>query len=160
MILFGGVRDEGYRFCNEHCQEMGFLIQVADRVPKEMLDEYVTATHQGRCPKCCGAGPVDVHTSHWIWSALLFTSWKSKPEVCCRTCGIKSKLAGIFVSGLVGWWGFPWGMIGTPIQLGRNFAGIFTGPKASTASPELENIVRLELAAKLIHTSRQEQGVT
>lgn len=158
-ILFGGVKDEENRFCNERCHEMGFLVQVADRVPQEMLDQQVAATHQGNCPKCCGKGPVDVHTSHWIWSALVLTSWNSKPELCCRSCGIKSKLAGIFVSGLVGWWGVPWGIIVTPIQLIRNVVGLVSGPNPTVALPELQNLVRMELAARLVHASRREHGV-
>lgn len=158
-ILFGGVKDEGLRFCNEKCEEMGFLIQVADRVPREMLEERVKLTHQGNCPKCRGNGPIDIHTSHWIWSALVLTSWNSKPELCCRKCGIKSKLSGLVASGLLGWWGVPWGVIFTPIQVVRNIVGIFSGPSPTVASPELENMVRMELAARLVEASRQEHGV-
>lgn len=157
FILFGGVQDGEYRFCNSTCQGHGFLAAVASRVPPEWLQEELRAVHGGICPKCQGSGPIDVHTSHTVWSMLVMTSWDSSPEVCCRSCGMKSKLGALVLSGLVGWWGFPWGLIMTPIQVGRNFVGLVSGPDPQRPSPELENIVRLSLAAQLVQADQQQQ---
>jgi len=157
-ILFGGVIDNDRRFCNETCHQRGYLFAVADRVPQDLIATQVAEVHQGNCPRCGGPGPVDVHTSHSVWSVLVLTQWKSKPEVCCRACGIKSKLFGTLSSGIFGWWGFPWGLIFTPVQIVRNIGGIFSPPDPTTPSPELENMVRLHLASQFMAAKQQEQG--
>lgn len=156
-ILFGGVKDEDLRFCNENCYQQGFLLAVADQVPEDIMSEHVSAVHQGDCPKCGGPGPIDVQTSHIVWSALVVTSWQSRPEVCCRSCGVKAKLGGALISGVVGWWGFPWGLIATPIQIGRNMFGLLSGPDPNIPSDQLANMVRINLAAQLVDGARRRQ---
>ena len=149
-ILFGGVKEEEYRFCNQKCHENGFLLTIAKQIPDDVMEEHLKEVHDGQCPKCGGAGPIDVHTSHTVWSALVMTSWKSRPEVCCNSCGVKAKLGGAVISGLFGWWGFPWGIIMTPIQIIRNVAGLASSPDPLTPSAQLENFVRLNLASHLV----------
>lgn len=156
-ILFGGVQDGEFRFCNQQCHEKGFLLTIADQVPDEIMEEHLKQVHDGKCPKCGGSGPIDVHTSYTVWSALLMTSWKSRPEVYCNGCGVKAKLGATAISGLFGWWGFPWGIIMTPIQIIRNLAGLVTSPDPLTPSAQLENIVRLNLAAHLVADNRAQQ---
>jgi hypothetical protein len=151
FILFGGVQDGEYRFCNATCQQRGFLTAVASRVPPEWLNERLQAVHAGHCPKCHGPGPIDVHTSHTVWSILVMTSWNSTPEVCCRSCGMKAKLGAMLLSGVVGWWGFPWGLIM------RNFVGLVSGPDPNRPSPELVTIVRLGLAAELVEADQRQR---
>ena len=156
-ILFGGERDGSRRYCNATCRQAGFTVAVAEHVPQEDLAEQLYQWHNSLCPKCGGAGPVDVHTSHRIWSALFMTSWNSRPAVCCRRCGLTAKLGGITSSVLLGWWGFPWGVIGTPIQISRNLLGMATMPDASRPSALLENMVRLHIAAEMIAEDQAEQ---
>ncbi|MBX6316663.1 MAG: hypothetical protein IRY99_27680, partial [Isosphaeraceae bacterium] len=127
-LLFGGVRDGDLRFCNEKCHQQGFLLAVADQVPGDVLSEYVRQAHEGPCPKCNGPGPIDVHTSYTVWSALVLTSWRSRPEVCCQACGTKSQIGAAVSSAVLGWWGFPWGLILTPIQILRNLGGLLSSP--------------------------------
>ncbi|HUR60592.1 MAG TPA: hypothetical protein VM029_22920 [Opitutaceae bacterium] len=148
-ILFGGVREGELRFCNQKCQQEGALLSVAQLVPAADVRQRVTAIHQGPCPKCASIGAIDVHTSHSIWSAVLLTSWKSTPQVCCLSCGKKAKMVGTLTSFLFGWWGFPWGLIFTPIQIGRNLVGLARSPSPFVPSAQLERIVRLNLAAEL-----------
>lgn len=155
FILFGGVQDGELRFCNQNCQQAGYLLRVAEQVPQDITWQQVQLAHQGNCPKCGGAGPIDVHTSHTIWSALVLTSWRSNPEVMCRSCGIKAKLGGILFSGFLGWWGFPWGLIMTPIQIIRNIAEIVSPPDPSTPSAQLQKIVRLHLASQYVAANPQ-----
>ncbi|MBX3414822.1 MAG: hypothetical protein KF708_19205 [Pirellulales bacterium] len=157
-ILFGGVTEGELRFCGNECHQGGYLLAIADRVPRDVMAEQVAQVHQGDCPRCGGPGPVDVHTSHSVWSALVMTQWKSTPEVCCRACGIKSKLVGTLSSGVLGWWGFPWGVIFTPIQILRNVSGLFSAPDPTVPSAELEKMVRLQLASQFVAAKRQEQG--
>lgn len=156
MILFGGVKEKNRRFCNDTCYQHGFLLLVADELPDDAVAQHLAAVHQGDCPKCGGPGPIDVHTSHFVWSALVITSQQSNPEVCCHSCGIQSKLQATLFCGLLGWWGIPWGLIFTPIYLLRNISGLFSWPDPMMPSQELENIVRLNLAAHCVEASQQE----
>jgi hypothetical protein len=155
-ILFGGVRDGDLRFCNENCRQQGFLLAVADQVPEDVISQHVSQVHEGNCPKCGGPGPIDVHTSYSVWSALVLTSWRSRPEVCCRACGIKAKLGRTLSSVALGWWGVPWGIIITPIQVLRNMMGLFSSPDPIRLSAQLENIVKVHLAAHLVKSSCDE----
>lgn len=147
-ILFGGKRDANGRFCNAKCQAQGGLLARAKQVPDATVREQVWKTHQGMCPKCGGPGPVDVYTAHKVWSALLLTKWTSTPQISCRACGRKSQWAGVGFSLVLGWWGFPWGLVMTPIQIGRNLAGIGRAADASTPSPQLEKTIRMTIAAQ------------
>jgi len=158
MILFGGAQQGELRFCNEKCQQEGALAVFATQLPAEKVAEYIDSVHKGNCPMCAGPGPIDVHTSYRIWSAMVLTSWQSRPAVCCRSCGTKRKLGDAAFSMVLGWWGFPWGVIGTPIQLLRNGWGVISPPDPDTPSPALEKIVRLDLAAR-IAAAHQEEAV-
>ncbi len=148
-ILFGGVRDDGFRFCNVQCQERGGLLKAAKRLPEELVSHQVQLVHRGDCPKCGGPGPVDVHTSYTVWSAVVLTSWRERPQVCCRPCGNKSRVVGAFTSMLFGWWGIPFGLVITPVQIFRNVAGLVSPPDPETPSAQLENEVRKHLATHL-----------
>lgn len=154
-MMFGGVNDQTGRYCNERCREAGHLSLVAQSVPEETLDAWVTQVHQGDCPVCNRPGPVDVHTSHRIWSALILTSWNSEPRLSCRRCGRRRQIESLFLSGVVGWWGFPWGIIITPIQIVRNLIGICGGgPSDDKPSPLLRKFVGLHAAS---HAMQQQQ---
>lgn len=146
FILFGGAREDDQRFCNEECRQRGLLMNLADEIPDDVVGRHVDDLHQGDCPSCGGPGPVDVHTSYVVWSALVLTSWHSRPKVCCRSCGVKSKLIGTVISGLFGWWGFPWGLIVTPVQICRNLGGLLSAPDPDVPSDQLENVVKVQLA--------------
>jgi hypothetical protein len=149
-IIFGGKSDANGRFCNQKCQARGALLAAANQIPDATIREQVWQIHQGVCPKCGGTGPVDVYVTHTVWSALLLTQWKSTPEVSCRSCGRKSQWIGVASSALLGWWGFPWGLVFTPIQIAKNLAAIARSADASTPSPELEKIVRMRLAGGMV----------
>jgi len=91
-ILFGGKRQGDLRFCNATCAGRGSLLLISRQVPENIVNEAVLRVHQGLCPKCGGTGPVDVHVHHRVWSALVLTSWKSAPQISCRSCGVKSQM--------------------------------------------------------------------
>ena len=148
FILIGGTKDGDLRFCNAECAARGALKRVADQLPQESVRQFIRSVHEGKCPRCQGPGPVDVHTSYRVWSALVLTSWSSRPAVTCGSCGTKSKLGNLVYCLFLGWWGLPFGVLITPVQIGRNLVALFTGPDPSTPSPKLENILRLHLAAQ------------
>jgi len=66
----------------------------------------------------------------------------------CRRCAVKSQVGNLFFSGILGWWGFPWGLIFTPVQVGRNFMAIFTPPDPSQPSDKLVQAARIQLASQ------------
>ncbi|MEO1999580.1 MAG: hypothetical protein ABGZ17_30415 [Planctomycetaceae bacterium] len=119
-------------------------VQVSDRLLKATTRDV----HAGPCPICQGDGPVDAHNVHSIWSALWLTQWKTVPTIGCRSCGSKAQLRGALFSSLLGWWGFPWGVIVTPIQILRNFIGMLFPPHPDHPSDQLQDLLRVELAER------------
>jgi hypothetical protein len=154
-ILFGGVRDGALRFCNEKCRQNGYVLSVAQHVPPDILQEQVRQVHQGACPRCGGRGPVDVHKIHRIWSALVLTSWNSSQQLSCRSCGVKGQVGGALFSLVLGWWGFPWGLVLTPVQITRDIVGMCGGPSPGRPSPDLEKLVKVQLAVRAIDAAQR-----
>jgi hypothetical protein len=73
---------------------------------------------------------------------------------------VKSQLGGVLFSLVLGWWGFPWGIILTPVQIGRNIAGMCGGPDSSRPSAALRKLVQVNLGAQLLQASRQNVRAT
>jgi len=88
-----------------------------------------------------------VHAWHRVHSLVLYTQWSTKRSVCCRRCGRRNQVVGTLYSVTLGWWGFPWGIFVTPIQIARNVSAICRRqPVRATA--EFERVVRMQLAEK------------
>ena len=102
---------------------------------------------------------MDIYKIHCAWSIFILTNWSSTPQVCCRRCATKWQLGGILFSLLLGWWGFPWGLIFTPFQVGRNIIGLFWGPDAGKPSTALRDIVRLHLGAQVLQRIQNQPPV-
>jgi hypothetical protein len=156
-ILFGGVRRNGRTYCKAQCAARDALNVAADEIPEDEIAQHLELVHQGPCPKCQGPGPVDVHSCHTIQSFVVMTRFKSTPIACCRACAKRHQMSAIASSAALGWWGFPFGVIGTPIQILRNLAAMTGGPKPDRPSAELQKLVRLTLGAELHHLRQQEQ---
>jgi hypothetical protein len=154
-ILFGGISDGPTRYCNQKCHQSAMLALAADAVPPDILSQAIHDVYTGTCPTCSGPGPVDVHTSYFVWSALVMTGWKNTPGVSCRACARKRQIGAALGSAVVGWWGFPWGLVMTPVQVGRNIAAMTGGPSGARPSPDLERMVRMQMGARLIAMERQ-----
>lgn len=120
MVLFGGQEHSGLKFCSAPCAQQGYVLVLAREVPLENARQLADEIHSGDCPKCAGPGPVDIRNSHQVWSAILLTRWSSHTQIACRRCGAKKQAFAALGSLLLGWWGFPWGLIMTPVQVGRN----------------------------------------
>lgn len=154
-FLFGGVTYKGRRFCNNECMERGALLDIAEQLPPGQVDEFVRFVHAGACPQCGGAGPVEVHTAYRVWSIVLMTSWSNHPRICCKKCATRTQLGATAFSLLFGWWGFPWGFIMTPVQIGRNIAGMLKRTEPGVPSAQFRKLMKLHLAAKIVE---QEQS--
>jgi hypothetical protein len=156
-ILFGGVKTEAQRYCNDVCHTNELLRDAAMSVPDSTLEERVEsalearveAVHSGECPQCGGMGPVDVHRAHTVYSFISVTKWQSVPIVSCRGCATRQQYRSILKSALLGWWGVPYGLLLTPLQIGRNIVGLMGGPEAAIPSEQLRSVVRHMIAAEL-----------
>ena len=154
FMLFGGKKDQTGRYCSQRCQQAGNLLAISHHVPQAQIERLVSEIHQGNCPRCGGRGPVDAHNAHQVWSALLLTSWSSKPALSCKSCGVKRQIGATVFSGLFGWWGFPWGIVMTPVQVIRNIVEMIGGPQPNQPSALLEKIARLQAGANIVQQSR------
>jgi hypothetical protein len=99
---------------------------------------------------------VDVHTSYLVISIIVITSSRSRPQVSCRSCGIKAKLGGALLSGLFGWWSIPYGIILTPFYITRNLVSIFLPPDPTQPSAKLEQLVRLNIGKQIQDSALQQ----
>lgn len=158
MILFGGKKAGSSRFCNHNCLQGGALLSLSEQIPEKIVQQALTSVHRGRCPECKGPGPVDVHISHRVWSLFLVTSWGRQQRLSCRPCGIRSQVGNLAFSLLLGWWGFPWGVIMTPVQVGRNVAAMLRGRDQRAPSADLTRLVRLNLAAQAVAQQEANPG--
>jgi hypothetical protein len=77
--------------------------------------------------------------------------------VCCRGCATKRQLGDAAFSLLLGWWGVPWGLLITPLQIARNIGGLMSRPDPSMATPQLEKLVKLSLAQRIVAHQCQQQ---
>lgn len=145
-IIFGGTRVGDARYCSDTCAANGPLLARARQISDADAIVYASRIHGGKCPLCSGPGPVDVRTSHQVWSAILMTRWKSTPQISCRKCGVNAQVSDLAISTLAGWWGFPWGLLVTPVQIGRNIVDMSFAPNPARPSVKLVQQARLMLA--------------
>jgi hypothetical protein len=146
----GGVRAGDQRFCNNKCHQNAYILSVTKNVPPAVLDRKVEEVWRGNCPKCRQLGPIDVHKVHEVWSALILTRWTTKVQVSCHSCAIKRQLGGVVFSLFFGWWGFPWGLILTPVQITRNIVGMSRGPDSARPSKDLRKLVLVNLGTQMM----------
>ncbi len=145
------------KYCNDQCASSGPINNVAKTVPDYLVKAEAEKIFKSACPKCKKSGPTDVHMSHTIWSAILMTSWSSKSQFSCKSCGVKSQALAALQSLVLGWWGFPWGILGTPVTVLRNFFGMATKIGAVAPSNDLLSQTRAMLAIESIEQARQMQ---
>jgi hypothetical protein len=148
--LFGSVKRGQHQYCSTKCAKEAAWTDAQELVSDSEVEQGVKAIHEGSCPNCKGPGPVDVHTSYKVYSILVMTRWSSHPILACQACGRKQQLKHTLYSLVTGWWGFPFGLILTPVQIIRNIGGMIglSGPDPMTPSSALSRIVRLRLAAR------------
>ncbi|AVO35282.1 hypothetical protein [Ottowia oryzae] len=155
-ILFGGKRMGDQRYCNDTCAGQGVLLNRVRQIPDGDVVAFANQVHSGNCPKCSGQGPVDVRDSYQVWSAILFTRWKSTPHILCRRCGVKAQAGDLAISAVAGWWGFPWGLLMTPVQVGRNIWSMAVAHNPNQPSDALLRQARLILAQRSLQDGRSQ----
>lgn len=146
FILFGGRTIDGQRYCGPGCANSHALFQAAARIPADVLQQHVEHWRNSACPSCKQQGrPIDVYSGHRVHSFLVMTQWSTKRKVSCRRCGRREQLVSALYSATLGWWGLPWGLLVTPVQIVRNVAAAVKGEPARP-SAEFERIVRMQIA--------------
>jgi hypothetical protein len=153
--VFFGKTVGAEKYCNDKCVSTGPILTVAKTIPEHLVKSEADKIFKSSCPSCNKAGPTDVHHSHTIWSAILLTSWSSKVQFSCKSCGVKKQALAALQSFLLGWWGIPWGILGTPFTVIRNIYGMSTKIGATEPSKDLLNQTRTILALQSIEQSRQ-----
>jgi hypothetical protein len=160
-FIIGGKKQGALRYCNDACYQQGFLAVVADQQAPGVVAARLEQYRQQACPICGGEGPIDVYTSHTAWSALVLTSWKSKPRLSCVECGRSEIRKAMAFTVICGWWGFPFGLVVTPWQLMNNVKALKKARDPSQSSSELQQLVKLEVASALqAQATKQPTGGT
>ena len=153
---FGGIKDGNRNYCNQDCQSRGQLLDVAEQLPADAVANYIHSMRDSNCPVCGGPGPIEVYTSYRVWSAVLLTSWSNRPRISCKKCATKAQFGSLAFSSVLGWWGFPWGLIMTPVQIIRNIGGMLSSKDTRAPSPQLVKLLKINLAANVLN--QQQQG--
>ncbi len=148
-ILFGAKRLGDRVYCGAKCAQYDAEIELGRTLPDAQVHELVQRWRNEPCPQCNGPGPVDLRASHKVHSFLLMTQWSSPQRVSCLPCARKRQLGHALYSLLLGWWGFPWGLVMTPVQVGRNIAGMAGDKAAERATPAFERLVRRTMVRQL-----------
>ncbi len=126
IILFGGIRRDGYHYCSRRCAEEAEMGRAVEMVPEEVAEQEAMRVRGDPCPDCGRAR-----------------------RICCRFCGARHALRAIAHSLLFGWWGFPLGPILTPIVVLRDLFVMIPRVRRSP-SPALVEAVRLDIAAGVL----------
>lgn len=66
---------------------------------------------QGLRCQLCGASPARVNAYMWIMSFVVLTRHAEYQALLCRGCSTRQALKEQAKSGLLGWWGIPWGLM-------------------------------------------------
>jgi hypothetical protein len=144
----GGAAVHGkHRFCTNQCRDRGRILELLDAFPTAAIEKEIEKEHAGPCPECGARANIDIHKSHKVYSAFVWTSWKTQSHICCQSCGRKHQLKAIAYSGSLGWWGVPFGLIITPVQLLRNVAGMLR--RADRPSNDFARTMRVHLAERV-----------
>lgn len=85
---------------------------------------------------------VAVVSFQWVISVIFMTFRNPVVGAYCKRCRVIRGVGLSVVSSLVGWWGFPWGLVYTPAAIAKNIASIFATGAASTP-----------LIARVVHRS-------
>ncbi|MDR1305304.1 MAG: hypothetical protein LBK76_08795 [Verrucomicrobiales bacterium] len=146
VILFGGKKINDRHYCSDTCAKAGEAHAAAEQlqIPHDIIERHAQQLFDSDCPVCGGRGPVDIHVSHQVMSFFVLTQWKSNPRLSCRSCANQDKIYKTLLTAVAGWWGFPWGLIMTPVQITRNICGLLANPK-SAPSDALKHTARISL---------------
>lgn len=150
QFWFGGKADGSARYCNEECFVNGKFLFLANSLPPHLVTEHVNEIRNSKCPVCGKTARLDAYISYKVWSALLITNSSTHTKLSCEMCANKENRTSSIYSFFVGWWGIPWGIIMTPIQIARNIREILSRQSSNSNSPLFERAIKVDLARQLL----------
>jgi len=138
--------------------ELDIMGRVGDRIPDSVVKKEAQKIMKGPCPECDQTSDdIELRFSHRAVSYLVMTIWSKNPILSCRSCHRKKVTSETFITLFLGWWGFPFGLIVTPIQLLRNISAVSSSKSPSREpSSDLFSFVRGILAQTIIENSSQQ----
>ena len=87
LILWGGVKEDGRRYCNSSCMEQDTIGRLGDRIPDSVIKEEALKLMNGPCPECKQTSrDVELRFSYRAISYLITTTWSKNPVFSCRSC--------------------------------------------------------------------------
>ena len=149
FILFGGKRVGTRRYCSKKCMAADEYGRLAASIPAQDIERLAVSLRSTHCPSCRAKGPVDVFPSYFVYSVVLWTSWRKKRDLSCRSCGRKRQAKELTASLLLGWWGIPFGLVVTPIIVTANLIGLVRNPLTKPPSKDLKEYAKLVAAHEL-----------
>jgi hypothetical protein len=152
-VLFGGVKDGNRRYCSKKCYQADEISRVAEAVPADTVAKLAKDLHGGKCPRCQSRGKIDIHKSYSVYSVVLYTKWQTHEHLLCKSCASRQQLTDLIGSSLLGWWGIPFGLIVTPVQIVKNLVALARNPATNGPSKSLQHRARLLLAARKINSA-------
>jgi endogenous inhibitor of DNA gyrase (YacG/DUF329 family) len=152
-VLFGGFKDGDKKYCSKRCYEADEINRIAMQIPHDAVVSQTNKIRNGKCPVCQGDGPIDVHKSYFVYSIIIYTSYKTNEHIVCKECARKKQFSDLFLSSLLGWWGIPFGLIITPIQIVKNVVILIKSPDQSEPTELMTQRIRQMLATKQLETS-------
>lgn len=101
------------------------ITQQEETTPKqytiEDIQNYADLVRQLPCPVCQRTTqPLNGSVISIVRSFLVLTYSRKKPIIACPDCLNKKNNLAIASTALLGWWGFPWGLIKTPQYIYQN----------------------------------------
>lgn len=152
-VLFGGFKDGDKKYCSKRCYEADEINRIAMQIPLDAVVSQTNKIRNGKCPVCQKDGPIDVHKSYFVYSIIIYTSYKTNEHIVCKECARKKQLSDLFLSSLIGWWGIPFGLIITPIQIAKNVIMLIKSPDQSEPTELMTQRIRQMLATKQLETT-------
>jgi hypothetical protein len=150
-----GVHENGYSFCSANCRNQAqTLLKSLDGLPPEKIETYIGGMRGGSCSQCGKPVPVDYYQSYRVASFIILTRWTTRNHFVCRACAKSEQLKSLAYSAALGWWGFPFGLVLTPIQIIRNIVGLCSKSDPYQPSARLRNLLKLNLARQLAAQSQ------
>ena len=83
--------------------------------------------------------------------SIIVMTFRRSSDICFIKPGESAVTRGLpwtLLTLVAGWWGIPWGLVFTPIQIARNLYGIAHPPDPAKPSARFEQMVRMNIAAE------------
>ena len=99
----------------------GVMVQNSKLSMQDIL-KYAYILRTISCPYCRNPNKkINATITYTVQSFLIVTTSKKAIKIGCPECLEKQNKEAILSTAVLGWWGFPWGIINTPIYIWRNF---------------------------------------